>query len=55
MARIEDFEITEKQKKAFDKVVKAIKEANELGLYFYGKQCGLTAYQTKLNHGKVRS
>lgn len=43
----EDFELTTEQKKAFNKVVKAIKEANKAGISFYAKSDSLCAYQSE--------
>jgi len=43
----EDFEITDKQRKAYKDVAKAIKKAKKLGLVFFGKQSVLTAYPQK--------
>lgn len=37
------------QKKAFNKVIKAIESAKKKGLHFYGKQFNLVAYSSKAN------
>lgn len=43
----ENFEITPEQKKAFNKVIKAIKEAKKTGIVFYAKSNDLCVYQNK--------
>jgi len=43
----EDFELTTEQKKAFGKVVKAIKDAKKTGIAFYAKSNELCAFQSK--------
>lgn len=43
----EDFTLTPEQKRAFNKVVKAIKDANKVGISFYAKSDTLCAYQEK--------
>ncbi len=45
--KIEDFEITEKQEKAFKELVKAFKKCKKSGLVLYGKQDQITAYSVK--------
>lgn len=46
--KIEKFEITEKQEKAFNELVKAFKKCRKSGLSLYGKQDHLTAYSKKV-------
>jgi hypothetical protein len=46
--KIEEFEITDKQKKAFNELVKAFKKCRSAGLELYGKQNMITAYPAKV-------
>lgn len=45
--KLEDFKITAEQTEAFHDVIHAMKKCQRLGLVFYGKQDGLTAYSNK--------
>jgi len=47
--RFDGFIANEKQEKAFNKVISAMKAAKKLGLHFYGKQDILVACTTKAN------
>lgn len=44
---LEDFKITKEQTEAFHDVINAMKKCQRLGLVFYGKSNGLTAYSSK--------
>jgi len=43
---LEDFKITKEQTEAFHDVINAMKKCQRLGLVFYGKSNGLTAYSS---------